>query len=37
MHYPSGISTPFKFSTGVKIVPDVTDHIWEFKPDSTRK
>ena len=37
MHYPSGISTPFKFSTGVKIVPDITDHIWEFKPDSTRK
>ena len=37
MHYPSGISTPFKFSTGVKIVPDITDHIWEFKSDSTRK
>jgi len=37
MHYPSGISTPFKFSTGVKIVPDITDHIWEFKPDSARK
>ena len=36
MHYPSGIETPFKFSTGVKIVPDVTDHIWEFKPDSAR-
>ena len=36
MHYPSGIDTPFKFSTGVKIVPDVTDHIWEFKPDSAR-
>ena len=36
MHYPSGIDTPFKFSTGVKIVPDITDYIWELKPDSAR-
>jgi len=36
MHYPSGIETPFKFSTGVKVVPDITEHTWEFKPDSAR-
>ncbi len=36
MHYPSGIETPFKFSSGVKVVPDRTDHTWEFKPDSSR-
>ena len=36
MHYPSGIETPFKFSSGVKVVPDTTEHTWEFKPDSAR-
>ena len=37
MAYPSGIDTPFKFSTGVKIVPDVTDYHWEMAPDSARE
>ena len=36
MHYPSGIETPFKFSSGVKVVPDTTEHTWEYKPDSAR-
>ena len=36
MHYPSGTSAPFKFSTGVKVVPDIKEHTWEFKPDSAR-
>lgn len=36
MHYPSGISAPFKFSTGVKIVPDITEYEWRFTPDSSR-
>lgn len=37
MHYPSGIDVPFKFSTGVKVVPDVTEHQWEFTPDNSRR
>ena len=37
MHYPSGIGVPFKFSTGVKVVPDRKGHEWEFKPDSARE
>jgi PhoPQ-activated pathogenicity-related protein len=37
MHYASGISVPFKFSTGIKIVPDTKEHAWEFKPDSARE
>ena len=37
MHYPSGIGVPFKFSTGVKVVPDKKRHEWEFKPDSARE
>ena len=36
MHYPSGIGAPFKFSSGVKVVPDVTEYQWEFLPDSAR-
>jgi PhoPQ-activated pathogenicity-related protein len=36
MHYPSGIDVPFKFSTGVKVVPDRKGHAWEFRPDSAR-
>ena len=36
MHYPSGIEAPFKFSSGVKVVPDTTEYTWEFKPDSAR-
>ncbi len=37
MHYPSGIGVPFKFSTGVKVVPDKKRHEWELKPDSARE
>ena len=36
MAYPSGISTPLKFSTGVKVVPDVTEYAWEMAPESAR-
>lgn len=27
--YPSGLSVPFKFSTGVKVVPDTTEFAWQ--------
>lgn len=36
MAYPSGIDAPLKFSSGVKVVPDVTDYQWELTPESTR-
>ncbi len=36
MAYPSGIETPLKFSSGVKVVPDVTDYEWQMAPDSAR-
>lgn len=36
VHYPSGLELPFKFSTGVKIVPDVTEYEWQFLPESSR-
>lgn len=34
--YPGGGSTPLKFSTGTKIVPDVTNFQWQLLPDSAR-
>ena len=37
MAYPSGIDTPFKFSTGTKVVPDTKDFEWRFLPDSSRR
>lgn len=37
MAYPSGIDTPLKFSTGVKVVPDVTEYEWEMAPASARE
>ncbi len=37
MHYPSGIDEPLKFSSGVKVVPDVTEYQWQFTPDSSRQ
>ena len=37
MHYPSGIDVPFKFSSGVKVVPDVTEHQWQFTSDRSRR
>ncbi len=36
MAYPGGIGTPLKFSSGVKVVPDVTDHEWRMAPESAR-
>lgn len=36
MTYPSGISVPFKFSSGVKIVPDVYEHEWKMSTDQQR-
>lgn len=29
MHYPSGLKVPFKFSTGIKVVPDVVNFKWK--------
>lgn len=29
MSYPSGLTVPFKFSTGTKVVPDVVNHKWK--------
>ena len=37
MHYPSGLEMPLKFTSGVKVVPDVTEYQWEFTPDSSRR
>ncbi|MBT6058607.1 MAG: PhoPQ-activated pathogenicity, partial [Gammaproteobacteria bacterium] len=37
MTYPSGLAKPFKFSSGVKIVPDVTEYEWRMAPDSARE
>jgi PhoPQ-activated pathogenicity-related protein len=37
MTYPSGLEKPFKFSSGVKVVPDVTEFEWELAPDSARE
>ncbi len=36
MAYPSGIGVPLKFSSGVKVVPDVTEYEWQMTPDSSR-
>ena len=36
LSYPSGLSVPFKFSTGVNVVPDVTEYTWELAPESAR-
>ncbi|MBT8146603.1 MAG: PhoPQ-activated pathogenicity-related family protein [Gammaproteobacteria bacterium] len=36
MAFPSGLSVPFKFSTGVKVVPDTTEHVWQQASDGDR-
>lgn len=36
MSYPSGTTAPLKFSSGVKVVPDITDYTWELVPASER-
>ena len=35
-HYPSGLSVPFKFTSGVKVVPDTTEFNWEMASPETR-
>ena len=34
--FPSGTVEPLKFSTGVKVVPDVVEHEWKMAPASAR-
>ncbi|MFM1897297.1 MAG: hypothetical protein RLZZ385_2371 [Pseudomonadota bacterium] len=34
--YPGGLSAPLKFSTGVKVVPDTTEHRWRMADDAAR-
>tara|TARA_B110000467_G_C17869005_1_gene238823 strand:- start:105 stop:518 length:414 start_codon:yes stop_codon:yes gene_type:complete len=36
-HYPSGVVEPFKFTSGVKVVPDVTEYQWEMASDRARQ
>ncbi len=36
MAFPSGLSVPLKFSTGVKVVPEITEHVWQPTADSVR-
>ena len=35
--YPSGLDIPFKFSTGVKVVPDTTEYQWQMAPSRSRQ
>lgn len=35
--YPSGLSVPFKFSTGIKVVPDTTEFEWQMAPATSRR
>ena len=35
--FPSGTVEPLKFSTGVKVVPDVVEHEWTMAPASARE
>lgn len=34
--FPSGTTVPFKFSTGVKVVPDTVEFEWQMTPESSR-
>ena len=34
--FPSGTVEPLKFSTGVKVVPDVVEHEWKMAPARAR-
>lgn len=36
LEFESGLSIPFKFSTGTKVVPDVVEHEWVMAPASAR-
>ncbi|PCJ53127.1 MAG: hypothetical protein COA73_15510, partial [Candidatus Hydrogenedentota bacterium] len=37
MSYPSGLDVPFKFSTGIKVVPDTVDHKWKKASKKERR
>lgn len=37
LEFESGMKFPFKFSTGTKIVPDVTEYEWTMSPASARE
>ncbi|MEQ9210234.1 MAG: PhoPQ-activated protein PqaA family protein, partial [Pseudomonadales bacterium] len=36
MHFPSGVGEPFKFTSGVKVLPDETEFKWQLMPESSR-
>jgi PhoPQ-activated pathogenicity-related protein len=36
MVYPSGAAVPFKFSTGVKVVPDTYEYEWKMTDEASR-
>jgi PhoPQ-activated pathogenicity-related protein len=36
-HYPSEVVEPFKFTSTVKVVPDVTEYQWEMASDRARQ
>jgi len=36
-HYPSGVVEPFKFTSGVKVVPDDTEYKWKMASDRARR
>ena len=36
-HFAGATDLPLKFSTGVKVVPDVTEYQWRFTPDGSRR
>jgi len=36
MSYPSGISVPFKFSTGTKVLPDTVNYQWQKASNANR-
>ena len=37
LEFESGVGFPFKFSTGTKVVPDVTEYDWAMSPASARE
>ena len=37
LHYPSGTTVPFKFTSGTKVVPDTVKHKWKPSPKSKRE
>ena len=37
LEFESGVEFPFKFSTGTKVIPDVTEYEWTMAPASTRE